>query len=415
MFTSITLQNFKCFHSVSIDPKLITVFIGPNGTGKSGVLQALLLLKQSRYSVERLSLDGDLIQFPPEAFMWQGPVSRREGVRLSLNGYSHIDSKGIQEPIKFEIDLRYSREAQLEADHGSTKWVSSGQEYGISFNRHSRRSYSQFATPRGSIGYDVSPHVNGFTANSGSGGEDPRSPLWRQLSRAPEQTLANLKMVPASRGLTRTVYHLGPESSDDISGAGGLGEQEDNTATTLAYSRREVERVSDLMERITGVGFRVDTVPPQSAKPVSESSSGDFSLLAEGFGTNALVQLLFEMVRALPRATVLIEEPEIHLHPKAQADLASVLVEQAKMSDKQIMMTTHSEHIAGRLLTLVAEGELSPKDLAIYSFEKDKKGVCTASKIEVTDRGQVSRGLKGFFETDMDEMRRYVKALRAKA
>ena len=49
MITNLTLENFKCFQHVSIEPKLVTVFIGPNGTGKSGVLQALLLLKQSRF------------------------------------------------------------------------------------------------------------------------------------------------------------------------------------------------------------------------------------------------------------------------------------------------------------------------------------------------------------------------------
>ena len=169
------------------------------------------------------------------------------------------------------------------------------------------------------------------------------------------------------------------------------------------------------MKRITGVGFRVDTVPPQSAKPVSETLAGDFSLLAEGFGTNALAHLLFELVRTALGATVLIEEPEIHLHPRAQADLASVLVEEAKSGGKQIIMTTHSEHVAGRLLTLVAEGALSADELAIYSFEKDDAGACSTSEIEVTARGQVNRGLKSFFETDLDEMRRYVEALRAKA
>ena len=110
----------------------------------------------------------------------------------------------------------------------------------------------------------------------------------------------------------------------------------------------------------------------------------------------------------------MIEEPEIHLHPKAQADLASVLVEEAKSEGKQLVITTHSEHIAGRLLTLVAEGELTADELSIYSFEKDKQGVCSASEIEVTDKGQVRGGLRGFFETDLDEMRRYVEALRAK-
>ena len=412
MITNITLQDFKCFRHISVDSKLITVFIGPNGTGKSGVLQALLLLKQSRNNVHQLILDGESLRLPPEAFMWQGAESRLDGVRLSLSGCSPIDSKEVQEPLKFEVDLHYSGQANLTADRGSTKWRASGQEFKISFDRH--RGLSQAITPRGLITYEVLLPINSFRVRSSSGNEDPNLPLWNQLSQAPAKTLANLKMVPAVRGLTRGVYELGPESSNDISGANGLGAQEDNTATTLAYSRHEVVKVSKLMKQITGVGFRVDTVPPQSAKPVSESLAGDLSILAEGFGTNALVHLLFEVARTVPRATVLIEEPEIHLHPKAQADLASVLADQAKAGDKQMIITTHSEHVVGRLLTLVAEGMLSADELAIYSFEKDKSGACSASEIGVTDRGQVSGGLKSFFETDLDEMRRYVEALRAK-
>ena len=205
-----------------------------------------------------------------------------------------------------------------------------------------------------------------------------------------------------------------PGFSVDISSTNGLGRQEEDIATTLAYSRPEVEKVSRLMKRVTGVGFRTDTVPPVSARPVSESPAGEFSLMAEGFGTNALVLLLFELVRAVPGATVLIEEPEVHLHPKAQADLASVLVEEAKADNKQVIMTTHSEHVVGRLLTLVAEGQLSPQEVAIYSFDKDRSGVCSAHEIEVTEHGQVKGGLKSFFETDLDEMRRYVDALRAR-
>ena len=92
--------------------------------------------------------------------------------------------------------------------------------------------------------------------------------------------------------------------------------------------------------------------------------------------------LLLQLVSAEKGATVMIEEPEIHLHPKAQAELAEVLTEVALEEDKQVIMTTHSEHITGRLLTLVAEGKLAPDDVAIYAFEKDTKGVCTAKDLE---------------------------------
>ena len=97
-------------------------------------------------------------------------------------------------------------------------------------------------------------------------------------------------------------------------------------------------------------------------------------MVAEGFGANALIQLFHQLITADKGATVLIEEPEIHLHPKAQAELAEVLADTAKADGKQIIMTTHSEYVAGRLLTLVAENRLSTDDLAIYAFRKERKG-----------------------------------------
>ena len=186
-------------------------------------------------------------------------------------------------------------------------------------------------------------------------------------------------------------------------------------ATTMAYSAAEVSRVSDWMKQVTGVGLKAELVPPQSVKPVSTTPLGESSLISEGFGSNALVQLLFELSRASNGATVLIEEPEIHLHPRAQADLASVIIGEAKAAEKQVIITTHSEHVVGRLLTEVAEGKLSSEEVAIYSFEKDADGVCSASAIEVMETGQVTGGLRSFFQTDLDEMRRYVEALRARA
>ena len=413
MITNITLGNFKCFRHVSIDPKLITILIGPNGTGKSGVLQALMLLKQSRDDVRSLKLQGDMVWFPPEAFVLQRPDLGTGAVSLSLAGHGYIEAERVERQVDFSIDLIYGSDARLKRRKGRTIFRISRREFEIPFNHGGGLSYAQILG--GGVSYEEGNGINNFIVHSTSGLGVTVPEIWEQMSESPGNTLSNIKMVPAARGLTRGSYYLGPELFPDISSAEGLGKQEEHIATTLAYSRRDVDKVSHLMKRVTGVGFTMETVPPQSAKPVSESPAGDFSLVAEGFGTNALVQLLFEVVRAVPGTTVLIEEPEVHLHPKAQADLASVLAEEAKAADKQIIMTTHSEHVAGRLLTLVAEGTLSPEEVAIYSFEKDEDGVCSAQEIEVTEHGQVVGGLKSFFETDLDEMRRFVDALRARA
>ena len=97
-------------------------------------------------------------------------------------------------------------------------------------------------------------------------------------------------------------------------------------------------------------------IPGRRVEVKSLAATGTVNIVGEGFGTNALIQLLLQLITSQKGATVLIEEPEIHLHPKAQADLAEVMADTAKVEDKQIIMTTHSEHLVERLLLLVAEG-----------------------------------------------------------
>ena len=439
MITNLTLENFKCFQHVSIEPKLVTVFIGPNGTGKSGVLQALLLLKRSRFDGNGGS-GVNLRTHSPTHFMIRESDNPVTWTGYRLSGYWPVSAGSLKSDIEFDVHV----EVAFPSDTFQETWGS------IRFT-HGGRMVSAY-TEKGSSEVEVHIDTPGATVSfargygmqviaSGSIEDEAGRHDLREACMAPIRSLGSLRFVPAARGLIQQVYGLGKGIVDDLysehvlaqpdpwpqaigrpendegrsrqEGVGSLNKQEQDTATTLAYSRTEVDKISTWMEQVTGVGFRAEIVPGPLVRPVSIAPVGIIKLAGEGFGTNALVQLLFELARAESGACVLMEEPEVHLHPKAQAELASVIAGEAKATGKQVIMTTHSEHIAGRLLTMVAAKHLFPEDIAIYSFDKDELGVCSATQIEVTERGQLIGGLRSFFETDLDEMRRYVDALRS--
>ena len=348
MITNITLENFKCFHHVSINPRRLTVLIGPNGTGKSSILQVLLLLKQS--------VGRDRLRYQ------KGYVS------LSNSGELFPKFESVESVRDWFITISLSGESAGESLH-----------YAIS------------------VHWNLEPAPDGACQGS--------------LSEF-GQILSALRFVPAVRGLARTSYALNDRYEDQIHQIDGLGAYEEQLATNLVYARPGEARLSKLLKKVTGTGLRAETVPPKAVEINSLTPSGAVNMLSEGFGANSLIHLLHQLVTADQGATVLIEEPEIHLHPKAQAELAEVLADTAKAEDKQIIMTTHSEHLVERLLLLVAEGTLTTDDLAIFSFEKDEKGECSASEIVVTENGQVEGGLTDFYANNLDTLDRRVKALK---
>ena len=356
MITNIALENFKCFRQVSINPKRLTVLIGPNGTGKSSVLQVLVLIKQSM-GTDKLNYEGEYI---------------------SLGGPDDLIPNFIPEPSLAYLQLRTENESKANSENDKSIFAA---EFSTDLRLY----------PPGEHGGPIQTGVTNRLTPIG-------------------QVLSKLAFVPAIRGFLRSDYLLGDEQTRGYSLGKGHSAMEEQLATNLVYSG-PLEGLSRLMETVTGTGLRADMVKGRRVQVKSMTPSGAVNIVSEGFGTNALIQLLLQLITAENKSTVLIEEPEIHLHPKAQADLAEVLAETAKAEDKQIIMTTHSEHIAGRLLTLVAERKLTTEELAIYSFEKDEKGECSATELEITELGQTSGGLTGFFDTNLAEMDRYVKAL----
>ena len=383
MITNLTLQNFKCFRNVGVSPKLVTVLIGPNGTGKSSVLQALCLLKQWESSDGLIPLDGPFVQLSPDEFMHTSDsgVQILPVVTLSLSGRWTAASRVIQSPVDFDLDFIFDRVGNTISKRSNARFRFDGNDIYIPDKSSESDLISFTGNPPG-IGYFLE------TPGVYIGELEPISSRWNAHTSAVDGVLATsyhllnkLRVVPAIRGLSRRTYPLGSQLHSEILSDQGLSAQEDAIATTLAYSEPEMIRVSNWMIQVTGVGVRAGIVPPQMIKPVSVTSSIQPSLLAEGSGTNALVHLLFELARARSGATGPHRRARDSPAPRRPGGIGFRHRREAKAANKQVIMTTHSEHIAGRLMIEVAEGNLSPEDIAIYSFEKDDNGVCSASEI----------------------------------
>jgi len=99
----------------------------------------------------------------------------------------------------------------------------------------------------------------------------------------------------------------------------------------------------------------------------------------------------------------LLEQPEIHLHPSVQADLADVFIEVAKTRNLQIILESHSEHLLRRLQRLIAEEQMASDQVALYFCEM-KDGASSLTTLQLDEYGNINNWPKDFFGDEMGDL-----------
>jgi predicted ATPase len=116
---------------------------------------------------------------------------------------------------------------------------------------------------------------------------------------------------------------------------------------------------------------------------------------------------LVTVASAQPETLVLIEQPELHLHPETQGALADVLMRLAAGRGVSLFIESHSEHILLRVQRRIAEGVLKPADVAAYIVDGGK---VMRSQIDRLGRLDTTVWPDGFFEEEWTDALRLAEA-----
>ena len=414
VLTHIGLQNFKSIKNIGLDLSKVNIFIGANRTGKSSIFQALALLKQSE---DWINWDGNILNMGSFEKVLNNQADEKE-ILIRLKGNLQASPNvmtytGIEE-LNYDITIKAGLKGLEEV------------RYNITGDNHSFSGVTTDDKPESDIYYH---DIGEFKYQIRTTLSVLNKPDVLQATSPFEKRVLNQKIcnalievlyvfknqldkcffIPASRGFDKAFYNLISSYSPNSVGSQGTTAQAEAAASGIA-SKHSIERkVSNLIKRIyPGVEVH-SNIENETVEVITTDQTGnEYNILKEGFGINQLIFLFYLVATTDKGSTLLIEEPEISLHPKLQNTLTSILVETALNENKQLLLTTHSEHILLGVLDAITEGKLTPEDVTIYHFERKNDNASTnVTRLKVDNDGQIEGGLKGFFDADMYHINKF--------
>lgn len=379
MITGLTISNFKLYHEAcSFNGfKPVNVLTGINGRGKSTLLHSLLLPKQSllesRWN-DKLVLNGQYLSLGNAVDVRNDKNSRSMPVMFeyrSDNGNMRLefgaDSDTAQKLPLLQVNGKTFCEGMrvanfvLDSDENSPGEMLSG----ITYVAAERRG------PK--LNYEPAPEHGQMDAV----GEYAPSLLALHKDDKVE--------VVALEGITDIFPEVNYEELVDKSLGGIVDFWLTRMFGTTAVEARYVEEANVYVLQI------VTALKPKASKPTNV-----------GFGYSYVLPILVAGLTCKNGETLIVENPEAHLHPMAQSILGKFMTWVAKYRGVQLFVETHSEHIVNAFRVLVAQQALPCADLNILFF--DEQFDAYAKQIVVDEDGHISDWPERFFDQEEKDL-----------
>lgn len=356
------IKNFKAFRDVDLSMSAINIFTGLNGMGKSTVLQMLMLFRQSRTKECReIDLNGDLVNIGTfqDAF-----CESAEDNSLELE-VEWDDNKKINSSTKRQVSKNGSR-------------TIAGIESGSWFDDVSLFSEDSFMYLNADR---ISPADNYST----------------------DEDKINNNQLGNSGEYAPHYYHINKNKNIPIK---NLAFDEDNDTFTLE------EQLNNWM-RVISPGVKIDTeskgdlVILKYIYITKEGITARFKAKNAGFGLTYVFSILVSLLSAKPGDIIIIENPESHIHPRGQSEIARLMA-MAANNGVQIFCETHSDHILYGLRIAIKERDIDTEKVCVYYIERDdEEHFSLANKIIIDEYGRMDRSSKEYFleyENHLDKL-----------
>lgn len=408
MLRKLVLREFRAFRNQEFKFSRINIFAGKNNSGKSSVMSAINLIAQTVKDREiggpAILLNGQYEQLGTYIDAVHGNIARRPiGLDIDFDDYSlglELKYRAQRRQIelqKFELKKNltevYKYTSRKDAFESRVYGKDAAQFLGLS--RKTRPTFRNF--------WPISfAPVNEILAMDPGNAHAATSrsrylSASRDLSNAMTQIdnhFSNFESISAFRDKPSRTYLYTGETARTVGISGS------NAAQILAQDAAQrgsgkgslAEAVSDWFKK-TGIAkaLSVKSLTSRHFEICIVSNDGsEHNICDVGFGCSQVLPVLLGGLRLLEQrgrrdsSTLTIQEPEIHLHPNAQAELGTFFVDVADRG-AQVFIETHSDSLILRIASHVASGRIKPDDVAIFWVGDDEDH--TVDCVSITDVG----------------------------
>lgn len=430
MLTQLNVRNFKSLYDVKIPLKKLNIFVGPNNSGKSSILHVLLFLKQS-YDNRIPTYHGSFNFHKFDEVIYNKNIENVIQIILEQTTPEKLDydfkilgftgdkiKTDIQIPNEIDKLVIKSSLMNRSLENGLSLYDSTLSVQHPYFEKILSKGYSRLISGSSSGGDKWFRFHRSIKIREDRDSDPYKLMVVKTLNESIvdlntfySDFLRNITFIPVERGSMEWFTQIAGSMPKDIH-----TDDKGNTLFNALFHmirREHSDRLHRIKKWTVDFGIHELTPYPVDAKNPScgvetlqDYSSSPFQLISMGFGTRQVLFLVVKALLAKKESLILIEEPEIHLHPAYQTKIIDFFIELVNNDEKQILVTTHSEYLLLRIQNSILRGEIEKEDVGIY-YVDIIEGRTKIKELPFTKEGSFE--MPGFYDVTQQEYKEWLQ------